>query len=590
MRDGARVPPVPVDTRPYERRIVVREATGDDVDGILELMRACYPWVDPRNRERIQAQVRRFPQGQLVAVRSKRIIGLAASMRLDLDDVGEDHSWKAITDDGAILKHDDEGPDLYGVDLMVHPDSRRMRIGHRLYEVRRDLARALNVRRIVFGGRMPGYQDHTQLSPEKYVDRVQAGRLKDPTLSFQFRQGFRPLRVLRDYLPWDKESGGHAVLMEWRNLDHVAVPGQRIRRVHAVRVCVVQYDMGRIRDWQHFADRCGEFVSVAADYDADFVVFPELFTLQNCSYSAKRSANALLAEQAARTPAYLDLFARLARRRDVNIIAGTQPVAQSGRLYNVAFLFRRDGTIAQQPKIHITPGERDETGFIGGDAISVFDTDCCRIGIPVCYDIEFPEHARIAVDAGARVLFVPYSTRDRQGHLRITRCAQARAIENQVFVVTAGTVGTQPAPNGMDIHYAQSGVYTPSDFSFARDGIQAECSVNEEMVLVADLDLEQLRRSRHDGTVRPWVDRRKDLYRLEVHAATPLVVPGPTSPPRRAGPARGRTARTKRAAGRGDASAENAASEASDAIEGSDASEASHTSDDERRPRRVTGG
>jgi predicted amidohydrolase len=66
----------------------------------------------------------------------------------------------------------------------------------------------------------------------------------------------------------------------------------------------------------------------------------------------------------------------------------------------------------------------------------------------------------------------------------------------------------------MDIQYAQSAIFTPSDFSFPRDGIMAECTPNIEMVMVGDLDLELLKRSRKTGTVTLLKNRRIDLYEL----------------------------------------------------------------------------
>jgi predicted amidohydrolase/GNAT superfamily N-acetyltransferase len=520
---------MPIDTAPYERRIQVRLARSSDAGGIVGLMQACYPYVDPRMEERVRAQLAMFPEGQFVAVLQKKVVGYAASMRLDLDEHPGDHTWKELTDDGFLTDHDPEGPDLYGVDMMVHPDCRRMRIGHRLYAARRDLARQLNLRRIAFAGRMPGLQKQPEITPERYVELVHAERLRDPTLTFQFRQGFHPMRVLHGYLPWDKESLGHGLLMEWTNLEYQPPGGRKQKAVQALRVCIIQYGMGRVPSWDGFVERCREFVSVASDYEADFVIFPELFTLQNASHMDAKTGVMMVRGQAERTEQYITAFRDFATSYNVNIVAGSQPVVDGEAIFNVAFLFHRDGRIDRQAKLHITPGEKQEAGFVGGAKIEVFDTDRGRIAIPVCYDIEFPEAARLAVDMGARVLFVPYSTRDRQGHLRVTRCAQARAIENQVFVVTAGTVGTQPSPTGMDIHYAQSGVFTPSDFGFARDGVQAECSVNAEMVLVADLDLEELRWSRREGTVRPAQDRRHDLYRLQPlweGAEAPRAKPG----------------------------------------------------------------
>jgi predicted amidohydrolase len=66
----------------------------------------------------------------------------------------------------------------------------------------------------------------------------------------------------------------------------------------------------------------------------------------------------------------------------------------------------------------------------------------------------------------------------------------------------------------MDIQYAQSGIFTPSDFEFARDGVAAECNPNLETVVVADVDLEILRRQRKGGSVRQLRDRRRDLYEI----------------------------------------------------------------------------
>ena len=148
----------------------------------------------------------------------------------------------------------------------------------------------------------------------------------------------------------------------------------------------------------------------------------------------------------------------------------------------------------------------------------VFDTDRGKISIQVCYDVEFPELSRVAVDKGANIIFVPYNTDERYGYLRVRHCAQARAIENQVYVAIAGCVGNLPFIENADIHYAQCGVFTPSDFPFARDAIASESVPNIETVVIHDVDVELLRRNRLVGTVRPWTDRRKDLYAVRYRA------------------------------------------------------------------------
>jgi predicted amidohydrolase len=149
-----------------------------------------------------------------------------------------------------------------------------------------------------------------------------------------------------------------------------------------------------------------------------------------------------------------------------------------------------------------------------GDGIEVFDTDRGKINIQICYDIEFPELSRVAVSKGAQIIFVPFCTDERYGYLRVRQCAQARCIENGVYAVIAGNVGNLPFVENMDIQYAQSGIYTPSDFMFSRDAIAAECTPNVETVVIHDVDLEILKRHRSNGSTLNWFDRRQDLYEV----------------------------------------------------------------------------
>jgi len=121
---------------------------------------------------------------------------------------------------------------------------------------------------------------------------------------------------------------------------------------------------------------------------------------------------------------------------------------------------------------------------------------------------------RLAVEKGAQIVFVPFSTDERYAYLRVRYCAQARAIENHVFVVIAGCVGNLPSVENVDIHYAQSAIFTPSDIPFTRDAIQSESTPNIETVIVDDVDLELLKTHRQTGSVLNWLDRRTDLYEV----------------------------------------------------------------------------
>ena len=142
-----------------------------------------------------------------------------------------------------------------------------------------------------------------------------------------------------------------------------------------------------------------------------------------------------------------------------------------------------------------------------------FNTDIGKIGILICYDVEFPELSRNLVDKGMTLLLVPFLTDTKNAYLRVRRCAQARAIENECYVAISGSVGNLPKVENMDIQYSQSAVFTPSDFAFPHDAIAAEATPNTEMTLMVDLDLDLLKELRQQGSVRNLESRREGVVR-----------------------------------------------------------------------------
>lgn len=284
------------------------------------------------------------------------------------------------------------------------------------------------------------------------------------------------------------------------------------------RVACVQYQMDKIASFDEFAAKVRYFVETATtDYGVDYILFPEFFSVQLLSAMEPVAAEEGIRKLAGLTPKFCELMSSLSLGFRTHIIAGSHPViCADGRLQNESMLFFPDGSVASQPKLHITPWEKSCWGIAGGNRLQVFDTPKAKIGILICYDVEFPEAARYLADEGVEILFVPYCTDNRQGHLRVTKCAAARAIENQIYVVAAGVVGNLPHVPAMNVHYGQSAVYTPCDFDFARDGIQAEADPNVEMMIIADLDMAALHRSRAAGSVTPLLDRRGDVFEMKV--------------------------------------------------------------------------
>ncbi len=503
------------DPAAFEKSIKVRPLTQDDYESVVELETLCFPGMEPWTKSEYMSQIETFPEGQIAVEYDGHLIGTSASLIVEFDEYGDKHTWDDVAANGYIDNHDPEGDTLYGIEIMVHPDYRGMRIGRRLYDARKELAIRLNLKRIILGGRLPNYRKYAdRLSIHEYLEKVVTKAIYDPVLTFQLANGFVIKRLLSDYLPEDKQSAGYAVLLEWVNLHYSPKKPLRMLPSLPVRICVIQYQMRRIQSFDDFANLCEYFVDVAADYKSDFALFPEIFTVQLLSSMPIQRPGKAVRELAKFTPQYMEMFHQLSVKYNINIIGGSHFAEEESQLYNIAYLFKRDGKIEKQYKLHITPNERRWWGVQPGKRFDIFDTDRGKISIQICYDVEFPELSRLAAEQGANMLFVPFCTDERQGYLRVRYCAHARSIENQMYVALAGNVGNLPFVENLDINYAQSGIYTPSDFGFSRDGVAGECTPNTETVVVADVDLEVLKRHRKRGTVLNLQDRRLDLYKV----------------------------------------------------------------------------
>jgi len=202
-------------------RIKVRNTQSSDIPGIIELSRAVYPDSGPWSTEQLESHLKVFPEGQFVAVDvpSGRIVGMAASLVVLWDDYELNTNWRDFTAGGYFTNHDPQyGRTLYGAEVMVAPDCQRRGIGKKIYAAREELTQRLGLLRIRAGARLRGYSKYAhRMSAEEYVARVVKGKIGDPTLSFQLRQGFKVLAVVGGYLRHDPESLGYAAVIEWLN-------------------------------------------------------------------------------------------------------------------------------------------------------------------------------------------------------------------------------------------------------------------------------------------------------------------------------------------------------------------------------------
>jgi predicted amidohydrolase/GNAT superfamily N-acetyltransferase len=512
---------------PEKHRLTIRLAKIEEAEEISALTHRVYDKDMPNyTPDMIRTHIRKFPEGQWVATVDDVVVGYSASFRISGKFALKAHTWEAITGDGYGSRHDENGDWMYGMDVCVDPAYRGYRIGQRFYNQRKRFVQKLEIKGIVFGGRLPGLRKRIKevKTAENYIELAKAGKIRDYVLNFQLRNGFEVIGLMPGYLKEDVDSMGWGTHLMWRNPllapDGSAKPkwaGDRGRLPATVRVAAVQYLQRRVNSFDEFMSIVEYFVDVCAGYKADFVVFPEMFTLQLLSMQEQTLSPADAIEEITRqTPQFIHAMRELSLRYNINIIGGSHPTRkEDGRILNIAYIFLRDGQVHEQPKIHPTANEETWWNVEGGNILRPIETDCGLIGVLICYDSEFPELARRLTDLGAMMLFVPFCTDERAGYLRVRYCCQARAVENQVYVVLSGNVGNLPHVKNMHIQYAQSCILTPSDFPFSRDGIAADSNPNTETVLLADLNIDALQMARANGTVQNLKDRRHDLYSVK---------------------------------------------------------------------------
>lgn len=271
----------------------------------------------------------------------------------------------------------------------------------------------------------------------------------------------------------------------------------------------VQFAHRPLARFEEFAAQVESHVALAKDFGSHLVCFPEYVTAALLTIEEQ---DALDLDQWDRwTGPYLELMRDLARRYGLFILGGTHLARTGDRFYNTAYFFSPEGEVVAQRKLHLTPCEIDPWRLSTDDAVRVIETPIGKIAILICFDIEFPEAARAAADGGADILLCPSATDDRAGFYRVRYCCHARAVENQVYVVHSALVGRLPKVRFFEQSYGRSGILSPCDVPFPKDGIVAEGEWNQELVVTGVLDLELLRDVRTAGSVTPRLVRRQSL-------------------------------------------------------------------------------
>jgi predicted amidohydrolase/GNAT superfamily N-acetyltransferase len=500
---------------PEDLHIKIRNLEKQDYPQLKELMDQIYQDIGGSWPEHtIFKLIDDLPEGQICVVDHDQIIGVALSVQVNYQQFSNPHTYDDLISKRETILNNPNGDALYGLDVLIHPDYRGYRLGRRLYEARKDLCRQHNLRAILAGGRIPNYHEHSdEMSPAEYFEAVKNKRIYDPILTFQLSNDFQVTRLLKQYLPEDEKSEGYATLLEWRNIFYEPETTVIDSKKTQVRIGAIQWQMREVESVEECLSQVEYFIDALSNYKSDFALFPEFFNAALMGLSPdQRNQTEAIRFLAGYTERFKNEMSQMALSYNINVITGSMPLLEDDVLYNVAYLCRRDGTIEIQRKLHITPHERRDWVIEGGDHVQVFETDAGRIGILICYDVEFPEISRLLADQDMDILFVPYWTDTKNGYLRVRHCAQARAIENECYVVICGSCGNLPQVENLDVQYSQAAVFSPSDFSYPHDAVMAETTPNTEMIMFSDLDLDKLKQTRSEGSVNNLKDRRLDLY------------------------------------------------------------------------------
>ncbi len=273
-----------------------------------------------------------------------------------------------------------------------------------------------------------------------------------------------------------------------------------------LKLAAAQYPIDWLDDWDAYVRKLTAWVDAAAGAGARLLVFPEYAGMELASLFPAPIPGDLhrqLEAVASLEERVVALHRQLARQRGVYILGGSLPVAAGpGRHHNRAWLYGPDGGTAAQDKVVMTCFERDPWGVSGGTELRLFDTALGRLGVCICYDVEFPLLARRLAEAGAELILVPSCTETLRGYWRVRVGAQARALESQLVVVQAPLVGEAPWSPAVDVNRGAVGVYAPPDLGFPDDGVLVLGELDQPRWVFADLDLDLIPEVRSAGAVR----------------------------------------------------------------------------------------
>jgi predicted amidohydrolase len=277
-----------------------------------------------------------------------------------------------------------------------------------------------------------------------------------------------------------------------------------------MKIALAQYPISRFAEVPAWQGHVAQWVAQAARQGAALLSFPEYGGMELTSLLSE----ALQKDLRGQIPAlekfhasFVESYAALAKKHGVFIQAPSLPVTVNGKVHNRAYLFSPGGQAAFQDKRQMTRFEKEEWGVEGGGALKVFDIGETRIGIAICYDIEFPLIAHAMAKAGAELILAPSCTDTMAGANRVHVGARARALENQIYVAVAPTVGEADWSPAVDVNQGWAAAYATPDRFFPDDGVLAKGEIGRPGWVTAELDFALLKAARGKAqvfTAKDW--------------------------------------------------------------------------------------
>lgn len=250
-------------------------------------------------------------------------------------------------------------------------------------------------------------------------------------------------------------------------------------------------------------DNAVKLIEKVSKEGVDIAVLPEMFC---CPYD--NSYFKLFSEEEG-GPAY-SAMSDAAEKNGIYVVAGTIPELENDRVYNTSYVFGRNGElIAKHRKMHlfdidVEGGQyfKESDTFTPGRDVTVFDTEFCRIGLAICYDIRFPELSRLMAAEGAEVIVVPGAFNMTTGPAHWELHFRARALDNQVY-----TIGVAPARDMKASYHSYGNSIVASPWGNVVNRMD-----EKEGYIIQEIDLDYVKKVRNELPLLKHV--RKDIYSL----------------------------------------------------------------------------